>query len=227
MKRPLTDKQLSYACEDVQYLRDLYNVLMQKLIQNEKFEYFIDECSSLYEEKDSIEILISRVMKRNDSPHSQAVLNDLMHWREDFAKNKNIPRQWVLTNHQIRAIAIQPVAEIWYQKKVLAEKQFTQYRASFEKIHQKHEELSNEKIQFSAKERTLMDKMTSQLKMRVRDIAQTYQIPSQFLCTNKVLLDIVHKFFLNSEVQLIEGWRGKLLNKKITKVAKNFSTQLK
>ena len=56
LRRPLTDSQLRYAASDVEFLSDLYMELEEKLISENKIDWFYEEITSIIDLKSYLEI---------------------------------------------------------------------------------------------------------------------------------------------------------------------------
>jgi ribonuclease D len=107
--RPLTDKQRSYAINDVLHLRTLYDVLSQKLVEKGRFNWVMEE-GRVFENAD---FLITppadawrRFSLRSTSARSLALVKALAAWREDTAQRTNVPRTWLLKDEVILDIAL-------------------------------------------------------------------------------------------------------------------------
>ncbi len=98
--RPLSAAQLSYAEDDVRYLRDVYLHLSARLQQLGRESWHAEECAALTDAK----------LYRNDPaqawrrlgaggglpPAAQARLAALADWREREAQRRDLPRGWVV-----------------------------------------------------------------------------------------------------------------------------------
>lgn len=110
-QRPLTDKQLQYALDDVRYLAPLYQQLLQHVTQpqwqalQQDFDALIDE--SLYRtlpEEAGLRLKAAKNLGRKN----QAIAYRLAAWREVFAIEENKPRRWVLSDDALISIAKRP-----------------------------------------------------------------------------------------------------------------------
>lgn len=119
-QRPLTDKQLQYALDDVRYLAPLYEHLVEKLTPEQwqalqqDFEALLNE--SLYRtlpEEAGMRLKAAKNLGRKN----QAIVYRLAAWREQFAIEHNKPRRWVLSDDALIGIAKRPpkTAEALYK----------------------------------------------------------------------------------------------------------------
>lgn len=109
-RRPLSDKQLSYALADVTHLRDVYKYLKEKLEKNGRTHWIDDEMSILTSPKTYImpnDEAWKRIKGRIRKPRELAVLQQVAAWREQEAKNRNVPRGRILKDECLVEIAIQ------------------------------------------------------------------------------------------------------------------------
>ena len=107
-RRPLSDKQLSYAMADVTHLRDVYQFLKANLEEQNRAEWVREEMEILTSEstyrmapEDSWKRLKMRVRK----PRDLAVMQEIAAWREKEAQRRNVPRNRVLRDEAIYEIA--------------------------------------------------------------------------------------------------------------------------
>lgn len=109
-RRPLTDKEISYASNDVKYLAKIYALLEQNLEKNERSHWVNDECIKLssptrYEVDIDTQWKSVKGSGKLTSPQLIA-LKLLTSWREEKAMRRDIPRQWVLRDKILRELAI-------------------------------------------------------------------------------------------------------------------------
>lgn len=114
-RRPLTNKQLTYAIGDVTNLRDLYPSLRDQLHQNNRESWLDEEMAVLtspatYESHP--EDAWKRLKMRVRNQKALAVMMQLAEWRETEAQRQNVPRRRVLKDEAIYDIAAQaPTSE--------------------------------------------------------------------------------------------------------------------
>jgi len=108
MSRPLRQKQLEYAADDVIWLMPIYQHLSERLEARGRLAWLDEEQAKLcdiatYQENN--DALLWRVKGANRlKGHALAVLRELAGWREEQAKQRNLPRR--------RLIADEPLLEI-------------------------------------------------------------------------------------------------------------------
>ena len=108
-KRPLSDTQLQYAVEDVQYLPQVRDRLGVRLAQTGRSEWAKEE-NSVFED-----LTFYRRVEEEKVHHLKgtrglrgqqlAIVRDLLHWRDGLAQRLNRPARVVLKDHLLVEIA--------------------------------------------------------------------------------------------------------------------------
>ncbi len=110
-RRPLSEKEIRYAVDDVKYLAKIYLYLENKLSENERTHWAEFECSNLSALKkykvDTNEIWKTVKGAGKLEPHQLIVLKQLAQWRELQAISENKPRRWILSDKTLRSLAIE------------------------------------------------------------------------------------------------------------------------
>lgn len=98
-KRPLTDRQITYALADVNHLLPLHDVLLKRLAKLQRYEWFVDEMEVFQAD---IEGSLTRERWRRTTggaglpSRGLAILRELWTWRESEAERKNLPPRLIL-----------------------------------------------------------------------------------------------------------------------------------
>jgi ribonuclease D len=109
-RRPLSDRQLTYALGDVQHLRDLYPKLRAQLDRSERASWLSEEMAVLTDPATyelHPEQAWKRLKMRIKTPKSLAVLMELAAWREREAQSQDVPRARILKDEALYDIASQ------------------------------------------------------------------------------------------------------------------------
>jgi len=109
-RRPLSEKQLSYALADVTHLRDLYPSVLSELEEKGRLTWVTEEMSQHMEESlytFEPEEAWQRLKLRGNKKHYLAALKAAAAWRERTAIKKDIPRRRVLKDDAIYDLAQQ------------------------------------------------------------------------------------------------------------------------
>jgi len=110
-RRPLSERQLTYAEADVTHLRDVYKFLAGKLKERDREEWVISEMEILRSPETYYippENAWLRIKARNHHPKFLGVLQAVAAWRERQAHSQNIPRNRILRDEALLEISSNP-----------------------------------------------------------------------------------------------------------------------
>lgn len=110
-KRPLTDKQLTYALQDVTYLRIVYEHLKHKLDKAQRSSWIKEEMAILENPQTyaiSPQDAWKRIKTRTNAPRFLARVQALAALREDEAVSQNVPRNRIVRDQVLLEIAAHP-----------------------------------------------------------------------------------------------------------------------
>ncbi len=115
-KRPLSDQQITYAADDVHYLGQLYQIIKTALTEKQRLHWLDDDfhmlCQTrLYENNPDDAWLRIRAAKRLGRQQI-AYLKPLAAWRESIARERNIPRSWLIKDDTLIDLAYKKPADI-------------------------------------------------------------------------------------------------------------------
>ncbi len=108
LQRPLSQEQLIYAAQDVQFLLPAYYKLRDGLLEKGFFDYVVKDADCVFEAVSSPEnhdeyYLRIRGANRLDARQTNR-LKQIASWREQVARLKNIPRTFIFRDNQILEI---------------------------------------------------------------------------------------------------------------------------
>ncbi len=110
-RRPLTEKELRYAADDVKYLAKVYLYLTNKLEETERSHWSEYECkvlSAVEKYKVDPENIWKTVKGAGKLTAQQLnILKQLAMWRETQAIAENKPRRWILADKLLRNLAVE------------------------------------------------------------------------------------------------------------------------
>ena len=109
-RRPLTDRMINYAINDVLYLKELRDCLRSRLVETGRLEWLEQICRRNIEEASVAEPRDSNLVWRTKGhdkldPLGLAVLRELWHWREKDAHRTGRPPFFILRHEQISDLA--------------------------------------------------------------------------------------------------------------------------
>lgn len=108
-RRPLSQKQITYALDDVIYLRQIYEDLNAQLIHKNRVNWVFEEMDILKNPATydtPIETVWERVKIRSDKPEVLSVLREMATWREREARARDIPRGRLLKDETLADLAM-------------------------------------------------------------------------------------------------------------------------
>jgi len=117
LQRPLTQKQLQYAGDDVFYLYQLQHLLDEKLQQLGRESWFEEDSSKLLNDKNTYQVAVENLWKRVKGTSrlnrkQLAIVQSIATWREARAQKKDKTRRKVLADDIIVNLAITPPGNI-------------------------------------------------------------------------------------------------------------------
>lgn len=108
-RRPLSEKQMLYALDDVIYLCRIYEKLEQKLKDKQRVHWVNEEMAYLTNPKtyeSHPENAWKRIKLRNPKPEALAILKTLAAWREKEAQSRNIPRGRLVKDEALADLSV-------------------------------------------------------------------------------------------------------------------------
>ena len=215
MMRPLSERQKRYAADDVRYLHRLYNILSEKLEQQQRQDWFAEEMRDLLQiavERKNIadyHLRIKGAWRLQGS--SLGALKKLCDWREETARSLDKPRAHIVRDNVLLELASTMPSSMgqlhriddWYSRSV---KRF-----------------GSDELQLiaSVDEKSIPEPMPQPLpravsevmkKMRavVNELAEDQAIPKELMC-NKKELELILRSAVSGDCRwpprLTEGWR--------------------
>ncbi|UYN97375.1 MAG: ribonuclease D [Enhydrobacter sp.] len=107
-RRPLSERQITYALSDVTHLRVVYEKLKRHLEKSGRLPWIAEEMAVLNDPatyRADPELAWRRLKPRGASPRLMAFLRETAAWRERTAQRIDIPRQRLLRDEQLLEIA--------------------------------------------------------------------------------------------------------------------------
>jgi len=114
-KRPLSDKQLTYALGDVTYLREIYRKLQAELVETGRESWVEEELAPLRETslyRVEPEDAWLRLKVRTNKPRFLGLLKSLASWRELQAQQRDMPRGRIAKDDVLFEVAAHPPKDI-------------------------------------------------------------------------------------------------------------------
>lgn len=216
-QRPLTEKQLHYAIDDVRYLNQVYPIIYQKLENKKRLGWLTGELETLANEE-TFTPNPAKMWKKVKGVQQLkgvqlAVLQKLTAWREEEAIKKDRPKRWILADDILIDLAK-------YHPQTKDE--ITRIRGADEEYMRKYykqwlvnitEGLKTPKEDWPQlpirKKPSIDDEILIDLLMTVvRYQAKKHNISSHVITNRKQL----ERMLAAGEQQLSNDWRGSLVN---------------
>ena len=120
LKRPLSKRQIEYALDDVRYLPRVYSLMVKELEELGRLSWLKEEFERVYNKAnyaDDPNKVWQKVKHLQSMPPRQlAIVRAIALWRENIARKKDYPRNWILTDDQLVEIVKrdpQSIAELF------------------------------------------------------------------------------------------------------------------
>jgi len=220
-QRPLSDKQLSYALDDVIYLEQLYTDMSTKLKELGRLEWLAPEFAAQtdatkYQQNAGDRWLkVKQVQRYNGGTLS--IIQALAKWREIKAREKDLPRNWIIKDDAICTLAQQKPSDKDELSRIRTLERKTQDRYGnvlLEMIAEAKDETpiplpeSKRKKKLSAGKQAQVQLLNAWVHHKAHELS----IAASILAPQKIL-----ELCVTSSVQeALEGWRSPLLNDDFT-----------
>lgn len=222
-RRPLNDKQLSYALCDVTYLRDVYTYLKQELLSSNREQWFQEEMMPLRDVRHYV-VEPNTAWEKIKCPFHQKksiqVFVQLCTWREMTARHKNRPRRHILKDEALLELAaICPTSVHTLNQMRSIPDGFTSSKEGAEVLALIHDVIhhpENYPDTFSHTEHkglTPEQKSLANLyRLLIDTVAEQQRIAPKILATHDDIQDLVLE---KKETRCLNGWRREIIGAQI------------
>ncbi|MGB2044286.1 MAG: ribonuclease D [Porticoccaceae bacterium] len=215
LARPLTERQLDYAAVDVEYLHAMERLLSQRLVEQQREEWFKEETMALFalvEGRKDYQNYYLRVKGAwRLSQQSLVALKRLCDWREERARMLDKPRARIIKDAVLLELARRLPSsnaqlygiDDWHPRSVKRLGSMVLQQIA----HANNDrEIASIPMPLPKAINSLMKEMRSTLV----SVAERMQVPQEFLCNKKELEDILRSSMEGQclwPVRLTQGWR--------------------
>ncbi len=215
-QRPLSPQQLAYAADDVNYLLQLYPIILQRLTKLGRNNWLEEDFTALTDPTSyakSADLAWQRVSGHGRlKPRQLAALQRLAAWREQQARQRNKPRKWILSDDILLMLARHLPSDYATLAKVRGLPERLLNQSGEELIAAINAALAladNALPTVSQNERLTPDQecLADTLMAYLRLLAQENQISPASLSTRKEIEKMVRG---KRDIPLLHGWRGHL-----------------
>ena len=213
LQRPLSNKQLEYASDDVAHLEALYLGEMEELIELKRLNWYQQELQGFYQ-TDKYQINPQHAYQRLQAGHldllQQHSLKALAQWREEVAQQRDIPRNWVIRDEGMFKLVEKGLsdADDIIASSVFGRKSAVYLAPQVAQVMQ-FAKVGIEPIWESMKVLTIQDKShVSELMKHLKQVAKELNIAQGLLATRK---DVEWLYRTHSSDKLLSGWRKQVI----------------
>lgn len=226
-RRPLSDKQVQYALDDVRHLLEIRDRLAEMLDRRGRASWFAEESADL----------IESVARRDDgerwrrlsgasglSSRALGVLRELVRWREDRARALDKPPRWILRDDLLTDLAkrqpetmrelhntrgLENIGESRWAKDLLA--------AVEKGKNLPEEELPRRIVRRETSDEQMVQKLLSAAMI---DLAQGQEVATSLLGNSEDLRELMEWHAGGADPEraprLARGWRGEVCGRRLT-----------
>lgn len=234
LERPLSEAQCRYAALDVIYIPPIWKLQRQALKEQGRLGWLEDDCAELVNQAgrsagtDGEWYRRHRQLWRLD-PRSIAAYQRLTAWREAEVRNRNMPRNWLVSDKVLFAIAEALPANRYELSQVEGVKP-TLIKREGDALLAIVREVAH--LEPEALPAALPSPMSSSfkrrlkaLKGRVNEVAESLGVAPELLARRRDLEELVIADLEQLPLPLPEGWRGELLAEPFERALENVTIE--
>ena len=232
LQRPLSEKQLQYAADDVLWLLEVYQSLMERLAQQQRSSWLEEESRRLLEDAHNPPPLEEYYLRIKSawrlSGQSLVLLQMLCLWRERLAREHNVPRGRIASDSALYEIARSRPKDKSQLSRVKALKpaNIRQYGSQLLAIaNQQFEDETHSVLNVArANDAKALKDAIKHSKRLIARVAEEQSLPVEIVGRNRD----VEQFLFAAERQrtlLGSGWRASLLGDSLTAIADRYNQE--
>lgn len=215
--RPLSDSQMRYAITDVLHLIPLWKRLCVRLEMEGRSSWFKEESRIRTSRQKPIDNQYFRKVHGQSrlSSRELAILRSLREWRDAEARERNIPRPFVVRDECLRQLAILKKCSLRVLEEYLSEKQIVRYQ---HKVMEAHKRGMND-LHPPPVHAPVSSSILAKLQRAVQEISYSLKIATPLLATKFELERCIRVFGQKGELPEDWGnWRYGLLADRFTEI---------
>lgn len=216
-RRPLPTQQMEYAADDVIYLARMYPIMRDKLKKLNRLHWLDSEWQNLTN-PDLYEKPADDVWKRlrgidKLKAGRLAIAQQLAKWRELTARERNLPRNWLLKDDVLIDLAKQMPQSIKELKHIRGLSdgmvkshggEIVDHIKQFKDVAPVALDNSRRKVKLTTDQDAALDLLTAVAKIHSREL----EINPSILAPRKSIEDLIKG---NTDTAVMQGWRGQLI----------------
>ena len=239
LQRPLTEKQIQYAADDVFYLYQLHSLLDNKLHNAGRKTWFDEESSKLLNDENNFLVATDKLWRRVKgvtklNKNKLAIVQSIAVWREHLAQQKDKTRRKILSDDIIIQLAIDPpentsaLNSYIYRNTNFNDKEKQQLFETIQTalVCPENEWPDNRFNVLDNQQKTLL----KNLQLCVNSQAEKLGISSAILCSRKELEKLILLYkqrdnqqdeSLQGKLNILQGWRFRCVGQHLIETIKN------
>lgn len=224
-KRPLSEAQLHYAAEDVEHLSAMHQRLRDQLLESGRYEWACEDSAALINPSQYVQDPAEawqRIRRIQYLPvGEQCRARRLAAWREQEAMRLNRPRQWIISDRALMAIAQTAPAnreELAGCADLPAGVVRKRGEILLEQVASADRELADGKIHIEQRQRPPSKEPTLVTKLVgiVRAHAERLNIPAEILASRREISAIARG---QRDGRVLSGWRLEVFGNELLNTA--------
>ncbi len=225
-KRPLSNEQLQYSLDDVIFLKDLKDILFQKLSENNRLYWAQEEFKTLEDVKFYKENLLDEILDihliSSLSKDERIFFIKIIEWRKEEALKKDIPEHKIMGFNLIKEfVTLLPHGEYYIlNNRRIPKKVITEYLPPLKKLlnsSSKYYVEIEKQIPPSDFDKPEFELLTKMSHLFIRHLCFKNRIRPELICTEAQLKFIIwNEKFETSK--LFKGWRLGFVGKEIRNI---------
>lgn len=230
-QRPMSNKQVKYALNDVIYLRPLYDSIMGKLAENGRQTWALEECAVFtnpdYYYRDPNHEFLNSNIARSSRTKERIFLMRLYEWRRSTAEEKNYSKEMILQSKVISQIVrgVRGGMDAMLDNRRLPQKTVKRYGDMFIRFYNDpgtEEELEVvNSIQRSSREEEEDDMLIELLYLIMKYRASEAEISHALVMPRNAIKRMKQESAVREKL-IGSGWRSGLLGEDFVNWIKNF-----
>ncbi|MCB1561704.1 MAG: ribonuclease D [Xanthomonadales bacterium] len=213
MRRPLSEAQQRYAAEDVIHLLQAYELLRERLEAMGRLDWLYADCERLLSSADDApdpEPQLGFRPAECMNAEQQRLLRRLLRWRDERARQRNLPRTWVIDNDSVLALIYRRPATRRDLDQVLDAQKRAPRRAREELFELLHAVFSTEEteIPLAEPQSPWLRERSKPVRKAIAALAERLNIPEGLLCNRRQAEALVAS---GQWPDPLQGWRRELL----------------
>ncbi|MDR0459372.1 MAG: ribonuclease D [Coriobacteriales bacterium] len=221
-KRPLRAAQLEYALDDVRYLLPIYQTMQRELLQAGRLDWLDEDFKALSDPQRFIETpekLWQRLKgTTNLSRRQLGVLQELAIWRDKVARQRDLPRKWIVTDEQLVDICRRNPSNIdeLYQTRGLSDRVSRRSAQELLVAVQRGHQIPESALPDRPKKSLQTQELTSALNLMqalVHLRASEHHIATNLLASQNDLRALAAG--QRSDLDILSGWRKEMIGNEL------------